>query len=121
MISRYVFLFIGMVAVVTIPVTTPYLVRDFSRNAQKRADASAKTRLIKEAEDPSAALKKDRLDGFTRIDADSGAVDVYRDNKSGCEWVAVKDAPLTLRTAPDKDGIMRPVCPSVAVTGLATQ
>ena len=52
----------------------------------------------------------DATEGFTRIDGRTTDVAVYRDNKTGCEWISRDGRSLKERTAPDAQGVSRQVC-----------
>lgn len=61
-------------------------------------------------EEYAAREALDLTEGFTRIDGGSTNVVVYRDNKTGCEWVSLNGGGLKERTAPDAQGVSRHIC-----------
>lgn len=62
------------------------------------------------SEQSARASALDLKQGFTRVDAGSSQVAIYRDNITGCEWVAHQNGPLVKRTAPDANGRDHQIC-----------
>lgn len=63
---------------------------------------------------PSPATdQRDAAEGFELMnEGDLSGVLIYRDTKTGCEWVTLRGrgAGLKERTAPDADGVSRHIC-----------
>lgn len=78
--------------------------------AQIQTDAEIAAARAARAEDAQQGKAVDEQSGFTRIDGGSSGIAIYRDNKTGCEWIKAEGQNLRERTVPNAQGVSRQIC-----------